>query len=203
MLRAEADPAARAHLIYALNKDTNLKDFATGCDADIGGTSTCVFDVDAEGDGRFWGELRREVKGEWRGKVRGGYAGFRNKVSRSSEARETTRHEYLERSGKFSYRRRSGVLTLRGGMNDRPFRVCRRTCDGTAAPQHSSEGERTPLSGRARILQRNEGRSTRGHRMTAARTTVTYASFECASALRECVVGRARIPTEASALPVR
>lgn len=38
-------------------------------------------DVDENGDGRFWGELRREVRGEWRGKVRGGYAGFRNKVS--------------------------------------------------------------------------------------------------------------------------
>jgi hypothetical protein len=80
VLRAEADPAARPHLIYAINQQ-NLKDFATGSDKDIGGQTECTLDVDENGDGRFWGELRREVRGEWRGKVRGGYAGFRNKVS--------------------------------------------------------------------------------------------------------------------------
>lgn len=79
-MRAEADPAARPHLIYAITQQ-NLKDFATGSDKDIGGQTECTLDVDEHGDGRFWGELRREVRGEWRGKVRGGYAGFRNKVS--------------------------------------------------------------------------------------------------------------------------
>ncbi|KAI5453834.1 hypothetical protein NCC49_005644 [Naganishia albida] len=80
VLRAEADPAARPHLVYAINQQTNLKDFATGSDKDIGGQTECTLDVDENGDGRFWGELRREVRGEWRGKVRGGYAGFRNKA---------------------------------------------------------------------------------------------------------------------------
>lgn len=37
--------------------------------------------MDEAGDGRFWGEVRRDVRPEWKGKVRGGYAGFRNKVS--------------------------------------------------------------------------------------------------------------------------
>ncbi|KAJ9091750.1 hypothetical protein QFC19_008960 [Naganishia cerealis] len=86
VLRAEADPSARSHLIYSLsrkdNPSLNLKDYATGCDADIGGQSTAVLDFDENGDARFWGELRRDVKGEYKGKVRGGYAGFRNKVRR-------------------------------------------------------------------------------------------------------------------------
>ncbi|KAJ9120973.1 hypothetical protein QFC24_004953 [Naganishia onofrii] len=83
VLRAEADPSARSHLIYSLSRKDNpnlsLKDYATGCDADIGGKSTAVLDFDEHGDARFWGELRRDVKGEYKGKVRGGYAGFRNK----------------------------------------------------------------------------------------------------------------------------
>lgn len=57
-----------------------LTDFATGSDSDIGGLSTCTLDFDENGDGRFWGEMRTGVRGEFRGKVRGGYAGFRNKV---------------------------------------------------------------------------------------------------------------------------
>ncbi|KAJ9103733.1 hypothetical protein QFC21_002193 [Naganishia friedmannii] len=83
VLRAEADPSARSHLIYSLsrkdNPNLNLKDYATGCDSDIGGQSTAMLDFDEQGEARFWGELRRDVKGEYKGKVRGGYAGFRNK----------------------------------------------------------------------------------------------------------------------------
>jgi NADH dehydrogenase [ubiquinone] 1 alpha subcomplex assembly factor 1 len=64
----------------AKKADLNIKDFATGCDGDIGGLSTCTLDLDESGDARFWGELRLGVKREYEGKVRGGYAGFRNKV---------------------------------------------------------------------------------------------------------------------------
>lgn len=49
--------------------------------------STCTLDLDENGDGRFWGEMKLGVKREYEGKVRGGYAGFRNKVSRWLEVR--------------------------------------------------------------------------------------------------------------------
>ena len=91
MLRAEADPSAASHLVYAINRTTRLADFATGCDADIGGKSECTLDLDEEGDGRFWGHVERDVRPEWRGKVRGGYAGFRNKVSEPRSEATTAR----------------------------------------------------------------------------------------------------------------
>jgi NADH dehydrogenase [ubiquinone] 1 alpha subcomplex assembly factor 1 len=80
VLRAEAAPELRAHTIWTINADTDLNDFATGSDADIGGLSTCTLDKDEEGNGRFWGEMRTSVQKAYEGKVRGGYAGFRNKV---------------------------------------------------------------------------------------------------------------------------
>lgn len=74
--------------------------FATGCDVDIGGTSTVNFALDEcpernKGSGssataRFWGEMRLDVRPELRGKIRGGYAGFRSKVSPLSSVSDDT-----------------------------------------------------------------------------------------------------------------
>lgn len=82
VLRAEAAPQVGTHTIWSIDGNTDLKDFATGSDADIGGLSTCTLDKDAEGNGRFWGEMRTTVQKSYEGKVRGGYAGFRNRVGR-------------------------------------------------------------------------------------------------------------------------
>lgn len=84
----------QGHLVYSLsasqNPNLNIKDYATGCDGDIGGLSTCTLDLDENGDGRFWGEMKLGVKREYEGKVRGGYAGFRNKVCLCLRSREAS-----------------------------------------------------------------------------------------------------------------
>ncbi len=84
MLRADAAPQTERQTIWSIGAQTELTDFAVGSDSDIGGLSTCILDKDSNGDGRFWGEMKLGVQREYEGKVRGGYAGFRNKV-RGSE----------------------------------------------------------------------------------------------------------------------
>lgn len=81
--------------LFTYNTALDVAQNATGCDADIGGTSTVHFDLDestATEDrstdplaplrptARFWGNMSLGVRSEYQGKVRGGYAGFRNKV---------------------------------------------------------------------------------------------------------------------------
>lgn len=61
----------------------DLSHYITGCDADIGGNSSCKLDLGPDGKGRFWGEMRLDVRPGMEKKIRGGYAGFRNKVRRS------------------------------------------------------------------------------------------------------------------------
>lgn len=85
-----ADPPSRAPLtLFRLNSKQDIEQFATGCDADIGGTSTVHLDFDEHAErnkgsgstatGRFWGEMRLDVRPELQGRIRGGYAGFRSK----------------------------------------------------------------------------------------------------------------------------
>jgi len=87
-----AKELARAPItLFPLHTREDLSHFATGCDADIGGTSTLNFELDEcparnKGSGgpasaRFCGEMRLDVQPELQGKIRGGYAGFRSKVS--------------------------------------------------------------------------------------------------------------------------
>lgn len=76
--------------LYTLNSREDLLEYATGCDADIGGTSTVHLDLEEDpsinraigkpASAKFWGEMRLRVRPELEGKIRGGYAGFRNKV---------------------------------------------------------------------------------------------------------------------------
>lgn len=86
-----ANPPSRAPLtLLKLQTQEDIKEIATGCDADIGGTSTLNFALDAspernQGSGspataRFWGEMKLAVRPEYQGSIRGGYAGFRTKV---------------------------------------------------------------------------------------------------------------------------
>ncbi|KAF9237634.1 NADH:ubiquinone oxidoreductase intermediate-associated protein 30 [Melanogaster broomeanus] len=75
-------PSRAPVTLFTLNTPEDIKQFATGCDADIGGTSTVHLELDESGSaatGRFWGEMRLSVRPEFQGKIRGGYAGFRNK----------------------------------------------------------------------------------------------------------------------------
>ena len=75
--------------LLSFSKREDIAQFATGCDADIGGTSTVRLDADEDaernaGSGsaltmRFWGEMSLAVKPQLQGRIRGGYAGFRSK----------------------------------------------------------------------------------------------------------------------------
>ena len=94
-----AEEPSRAPLtLFALNTPESIKDYAYGSDADVGGTSTVFFDFDddpahkppsppANGDknknlgaARFHGHMSLAVRPGYEDRIRGGYAGFRNKV---------------------------------------------------------------------------------------------------------------------------
>ena len=90
------EPSRKPITLFNLNSHQDLSQFATGCDADIGGTSTVNLTLEQPSTSptgkpfaRFWGEMRLGVHPQVHGRVRGGYAGFRNKVRtvpfRSSE----------------------------------------------------------------------------------------------------------------------
>jgi NADH dehydrogenase [ubiquinone] 1 alpha subcomplex assembly factor 1 len=92
-----AERPSRAPLtLFTLDTPEAIKNYALGCDADVGGTSNVHFDFDDDparappsrgGDGqpkrgaaRFHGHMRIAVRPEYEQRIRGGYAGFRNKV---------------------------------------------------------------------------------------------------------------------------
>jgi NADH dehydrogenase [ubiquinone] 1 alpha subcomplex assembly factor 1 len=95
-----AEEPSRAPLtLFALNTPEAIKDYAYGSDADVGGTSTVFFDFDHDspahkpplpprpngdknklGAARFHGHMSLAVRPGYEDRVRGGYAGFRNKV---------------------------------------------------------------------------------------------------------------------------
>ena len=81
------EPSRLSRTVFTFNSHEDIQQFATGCDADIGGTSTVHFGLDesdtsigGKATGVFWGDMRLGVKADLEGKIRGGYAGFRNKV---------------------------------------------------------------------------------------------------------------------------
>ncbi|KAI0028966.1 NADH:ubiquinone oxidoreductase intermediate-associated protein 30 [Vararia minispora EC-137] len=90
MMNPAYRPPRTPKLLYKVNTPEQVYDIVTGCDADIGGTSTVKFDLDERPDvnaplgkpatGKFWGMMRLGIRPELRGKVRGGYAGFRNRL---------------------------------------------------------------------------------------------------------------------------
>lgn len=90
------EPSRAPKTLFTLNSREDLAQFATGCDSDVGGTSTVHLDLDessmlpapdGEGageirrpTGKFWGDMRLGVRSGLEGKIRGGYAGFRSKA---------------------------------------------------------------------------------------------------------------------------
>jgi len=74
-------PSRAPKILYTFNSRASLQDYITGCDADIGGTSTVHLTLDESGpkpSAKFWGEMRLGVRSEVQGRVLGGYAGFRS-----------------------------------------------------------------------------------------------------------------------------
>jgi NADH dehydrogenase [ubiquinone] 1 alpha subcomplex assembly factor 1 len=94
---AGADEPSRDPLsLWTFNSKDEVAQFATGCDGDIGGTSTVHLELDESSavagtstsalnpprpSAKFWGEMRLAARAGFEGRVRGGYAGFRSKVS--------------------------------------------------------------------------------------------------------------------------
>jgi NADH dehydrogenase [ubiquinone] 1 alpha subcomplex assembly factor 1 len=94
LMRGVQGPVRTPRTIFTFNSPETVNQFATGCDGDSGGLSTVHFDYDTRpevnlplrqsGSGMFWGDMQLRVKPGMEGKVRGGWAGFRNKVVLSS-----------------------------------------------------------------------------------------------------------------------
>jgi NADH dehydrogenase [ubiquinone] 1 alpha subcomplex assembly factor 1 len=93
-MQGTEEPSRAPLTLFALNTPEAIKDYAYGCDADVGGTSTAFFDFDDDpahkppreknklplGAARFHGHMSLAVRPGYEDRVRGGYAGFRNKV---------------------------------------------------------------------------------------------------------------------------
>lgn len=101
-------PSRTPRVLFTFNSPEDIQQFATGCDSDIGGTSTVNFTLDESTErndnigklatGRFWGDMRLEVKHGLEGKLRGGYAGFRNKIRPTlfgDLTEDVSSHQYL------------------------------------------------------------------------------------------------------------
>ncbi|KAH9838668.1 complex I intermediate-associated protein CIA30 [Rhodofomes roseus] len=90
------EPIRTPVTLFNFNSHEDIQQFATGCDADVGGTSTVNLALD-ESTGspsasneklaelrrptaKFWGEMRLNVRHGLEGRIRGGYAGFRSKA---------------------------------------------------------------------------------------------------------------------------
>lgn len=90
MMQGADIPSRAPRTLFTFNSAEDIKQYATGCDADIGGNSTVHLDLDENpahnepigkpASGVFWGEMRLDVKPGYEKKIRGGYAGFRNLV---------------------------------------------------------------------------------------------------------------------------
>lgn len=79
------EPNRKPMTLFTLNSHQDLSQFATGCDADIAGTSSVNLALEQSSPAekpfaRFWGDMRLGVHPQVQGRVRGGYAGLRNKV---------------------------------------------------------------------------------------------------------------------------
>ncbi|KAH6909053.1 complex I intermediate-associated protein CIA30 [Coprinopsis sp. MPI-PUGE-AT-0042] len=108
LMRGADAPAHEPQTLYTFHNQEDIIQFSTGCDGDIGGRSTVNLALDSRPEvnesigvkttGRFWGEMRLDVKPEYQGKIRGGYAGFRNKNRPTFFGNlfdDVSMHEYL------------------------------------------------------------------------------------------------------------
>lgn len=91
VLRMEGtnEPFRGPMTLLNLTRPMDIRQVATGCDADIGGSSSAHLDFVTEpgsseehskGYAKFWGNMKLSVRHGMEGKMRTGYAGFRTKV---------------------------------------------------------------------------------------------------------------------------
>ncbi|KAI0787994.1 complex I intermediate-associated protein CIA30 [Fomes fomentarius] len=120
ILRMEGanEPSRTPMTLFAFNSREDIDQFATGCDADVGGTSTVNFALDEStakpripeksssphevilnrATGKFWGEMSLSVRSGLEGQIRGGYAGFRSKPRTTlfgEITEDVSNHEYI------------------------------------------------------------------------------------------------------------
>ncbi|KAH8100134.1 hypothetical protein BXZ70DRAFT_940534 [Cristinia sonorae] len=110
------EPSRAPHTVFTLNSQEDVDGFATGCDADIGGTSSVNLTLNEQPTNqetlaslvgpsyvsrptaKFWGDMRLAVRPDLRDEVRGGYAGFRSKPRRTlfgEMFEDVSLHEFL------------------------------------------------------------------------------------------------------------
>ncbi|KAM5544545.1 hypothetical protein V8D89_001443 [Ganoderma adspersum] len=116
ILRMEGaeEPSRAPKRLFTFNSREDIDQFATGCDADVGGMSTVNFGLDESTatsptsekspslvnrpTGKFWGEMRLAVRHGLEGQIRGGYAGFRSNAQSTlfgEITEDVSNHEYL------------------------------------------------------------------------------------------------------------
>ena len=74
------NPSTAPVVLFKFHTPADIAQYVAGSDNDIGGNSTAKLELGHDGKGRFYGEMRTDVKPHMEGKIRSGYAGFRNKV---------------------------------------------------------------------------------------------------------------------------
>ncbi|KEP49302.1 complex I intermediate-associated protein CIA30 [Rhizoctonia solani 123E] len=74
------NPDVAPRTLFSFRTAQDIQQFALGSDSDLGGHSTAHLDHHPDGYARFWGDMRLDVKAGLEGKLRPGYAGFRNKA---------------------------------------------------------------------------------------------------------------------------
>ncbi|KAF6757213.1 complex I intermediate-associated protein 30-domain-containing protein [Ephemerocybe angulata] len=89
LMRGADAPSRAPRTLWTFNSKEDISQYTTGSDMDIGGNSTVNLDLDEnpkhnakigrKATGVFWGEMRLDVRPGFEHKMRGGYAGFRNK----------------------------------------------------------------------------------------------------------------------------
>lgn len=76
------EPNRKPVTLFTLNSHEDISQFAKGCDADVGGTSSVNLTLERPSSpsgkpfAKFWGDMRLAVRPDAQGLVRGGYAGF-------------------------------------------------------------------------------------------------------------------------------
>ncbi|KZT06038.1 NADH:ubiquinone oxidoreductase complex I intermediate-associated protein 30 [Laetiporus sulphureus 93-53] len=89
------EPIRTPKTLFTFNSREDMQQYATGCDADIGGTSTVHLDLDETSvlpasmsptgkeihrpTAKFWGDMRLAVRKGYEDQIWGGYAAFRSK----------------------------------------------------------------------------------------------------------------------------
>ncbi|KAH7341875.1 NADH:ubiquinone oxidoreductase complex I intermediate-associated protein 30 [Rhizoctonia solani] len=73
------NPNIEPRTLFSFRTPQDIQQYALGSDSDLGGNSTVHLEHHPDGYARFWGDMRLDVKAGLEGKLRPGYAGFRNK----------------------------------------------------------------------------------------------------------------------------